>query len=75
MKYKNIRIKFNSVADVSLFVSAAEKVEGDVIVKSGNRFFDASSLIGMVGIVSREAVIVFYPEDAKDFDIFIRKYT
>lgn len=74
MIYKSKRIKFNNISDVSLFVNAAEKVKGDVIVKSGNRFFDAASILGMVGIASREAIIVFYPEDAEDFDIFIKKY-
>lgn len=74
MKYKSARIKLTNAFDLTELVKQAEQVDGDVIIKSGNRYIDASSLLGLVGIASREALIILYPEDAIDFDNFIKKY-
>lgn len=74
MRYKSKVIKLKDTLDISALVANAELVEGDVIIKSGNRYIDASSLLGMVGIASREAIVIFYPENAKNFDNFIKQY-
>ena len=74
MKYKSVRIKLTNAFDLTELARQAEQVNGDVIIKSGNRYIDAASLLGLVGIASREALIILYPEDAIDFDNFIKKY-
>ena len=74
MKYKSVRIKLTNAFDLTELVKQAEQVDGDVIIKSGNRCIDAASLLGLAGIASREALIVLYPENAISFDNFIKKY-
>jgi len=74
MKYKSVKIKLTNAFDLTELARQAEQVNGDVIIKSGNRYIDAASLLGLVGIASREALEILYPEDALDFDNFIKKY-
>ncbi len=67
-------IKLNSVNDVVNFVQEANKVKGDVIVGKKNCAIDGSSLIGMSALDISKPILVRYPEEATDFDEFIRQF-
>lgn len=68
---KKMLIKINDISDVSAFVNQATKIEKDVTIYKGRYVINGKSLLGMFSLDLTTGVFVEFPEDEKDFEIFL----
>lgn len=71
---KKMYIKMSNVTDITTFANIAAHVSGDVDVTKGKYCTDGASLMGLFGIDMSTGVTVEYPEDAIDFENFIKLF-
>ena len=74
MTIKDKVISIKGLTDVYTFISEASKVMGDVVIKRGKFVVDAKSVMGVFSIDMSNHVTVSYPEDAVDFDNFLKQF-
>ena len=68
-------IEIDKVRDVAEFVSAANKVNGAVYARRGNKLsVDAKSLMGMFSIDPSIPFDVDYLDDNEEFDAFVSQF-
>lgn len=68
------RIKLEKIADALAFVNQASKVAGDVWLSNENGSkVSGKSILGVFDVTICSDMCVDYPEDANDFDDFLRK--
>ena len=67
-------IKVNTTEDIKNLVDVAGRVNGDIAIenKEDNAKYDASSILGLFSVKPGSAMSVQYPDDAEEFDDFIR---
>lgn len=68
---KKMFIKINDISDVSAFVNHASKVEKDVTIYKGKYVINGKSLLGMFSLDLISGISVEFPENEKDFEIFL----
>jgi phosphotransferase system HPr-like phosphotransfer protein len=61
------RIKFKGIQDVRIFVTAANKVEGDVTLKGGKYTVDGKSIMGILSLDLINSIVVEFDEDETEF--------
>lgn len=74
MDVKTKTIKMHSANEVHQFVSKANNVQGDIIVRRGKFSIDGKSLLGILYINLNESCQVTYPANAYDFEKFILQF-
>lgn len=67
-------ISISGLKDVYDFIKEAAKVEGDVTLKRGKYVVDAKSFLGVLSIDVSQDTTISYPEDAVDFDTYIKQF-
>lgn len=68
-------IEINKVRDVAEFVAAANKVNGAVYARRGEKLsIDAKSLMGMFAIDPSSPFDVEYDDDNVEFDEFVSQF-
>lgn len=68
-------IKFTTLDEMGKFTISASKVNGDVSLTRGAFSVDATSFIGVAALAELgEVVTVWYPDDAIEFEEFIKRY-
>lgn len=68
-------IEIDKVRDVAEFVAAANKVNGVVYARRGNKIsVDAKSLMGMFSIDPSSPFNVEYDDDNAEFDEFVSQF-
>ena len=71
---KTIEVKIEGITDVAHFAQIASKVNGDIAVSRGRWTIDGKSVMGLYGLNMSQGVKVEYPEDAEEFDTFIKQF-
>lgn len=71
---KNIKIAMNGINDLTELVKNASKVDSDIMITKGRFTIDAKSIMGVMSIDMSTGVTVEYPEDAADFENFIKEF-
>lgn len=71
---KNIKIAMNGINDLTELVKNALKVDSDIMITKGRFTIDAKSIMGVMSIDMSTGVTVEYPEDAADFENFIKEF-
>lgn len=71
---KNKYIKITSINDLSNFVIEASKVDGDVLIYRGKYCIDGKSMLGLMSIDISDKCKIEYPEDAIEFEKFIKQF-
>ncbi len=71
---KEVFLKMHGINDVNEFVQRARLVDGDVSVTRGKWCIDGKSIMGMFSIDVSQGCTVEYPEDAKEFEVFLQKF-
>lgn len=67
-------IKIHGIVDVTNFAKEAFKVNGDICLRRGKYTVDGKSLMGIMSIDVASGVVVEYPDDAEDFENFIKQF-
>ena len=68
-------IEIDKVRDVAEFVAAANKVNGAVYARRGEKIsVDAKSLMGMFALDPSQPFMIEYPADATELDAFITPF-
>lgn len=71
---KRMFIKMEMINEVNSLWKKAKEVKGDVILKRGKFSVDAKSILGIMAINIQEGVTIEYPEDAVNFEKYIRDF-
>ena len=71
---KEMIISIKGLNDVYKFVAMAQEVEGDITVRRGRYAVDGKSVLGIFSLDMSQDVTVIYPEDAIDFENFIKQF-
>jgi len=72
--FKTKVISINGLNDVYEFIRQASKVDGDVLLKRGKFVVDAKSFLGVLSIDVSQDTTLSYPEDANDFENYIKQF-
>lgn len=68
-------ITINGITDMTNFIRHAVMVDGDVICRKGKYAVDGKSIMGVMSIDISTGVTVEYPDDATDFNEFLKQFT
>lgn len=71
---KRMNIAITGLNDASNFTKEASKVNGDVLLKKGIYVLDGKSIVSILAVDLTQGVTVEYPEDATDFENFIKNF-
>ena len=71
---KKMYVAINTINKATEFVQKASQVDGDVICTKGRYTIDGKSIMGIFSIDISEGIMVEYPEDAADFENFIKEF-
>lgn len=71
---KQASIKITEINDIYELVRQASFVDGDVICSRGKFHVDCKSILGLFSLNLTEGFIIEYPEDAINFEDFLRKF-
>ena len=67
-------IKMNELSKIYAFSEKARNVNGDVIIKKGHFAVDGKSMLGIMSINLSEGATIEYPNDATEFDAFVKEF-
>lgn len=71
---KEMIISIKGLNDVYKFVAKAQEIEGDITVQRGRYAVDGKSVLGIFSLDMSQDVTVIYPEDAINFENFIKQF-
>ena len=71
---KTMQIKIRGITDAAMFAEYANEQIGDIIVKKGKFCVDGKSILGILSLDMTNGATVEYPEDATNFENFIKKF-
>lgn len=71
---KSIFVKINGITDATTLCKKASTVDGDIEVRKGRWCVDAKSIMGVMSIDLSTGATIVYPEDATEFEDFIKNF-
>jgi len=67
-------VSIKGLNDIYNFITKAQKVDGDIVVRRGRYVIDAKSILGIFSLDMSQNITITYPETASDFEEFIQQF-
>lgn len=71
---KRLVVALPGIYNQCQLVEAANKVDGDVLVKRGAYMTDAKSTVGVLAIDMRDGVLIDFPANATEFETWLKQF-
>lgn len=68
---KTIQLTLTTIQEIQRFVFESQKLVGDVLVKKGKFIVDGKSLMGVISIDPSSPILVEYPDDEPEFEVYL----